>query len=362
MAHYQGIGLSLIRLFFTNLKVTKMNRTFKHIVGIDVSKKHLDAALIIGEAFESPMHFRFTNDENGFKNFTLWLLAQQVILDSSLLLVIEHTGLYQSLVVSFCSTNKISLCTEQANQIRWSLGLQRGKSDKLDSRRIALYGYKSRDTIASQGIPPVQMGKLQRLLALRERFVNARKQIVTTLEEMTGFIDQKEIAAMKKIQEPVVKKLEASIIKTEEAIKLLVKEDPAIHKNFKLLLSIKGIGMVTAWHLIVYTCNFTRYEKGKQLACYCGVVPFSHQSGSSIKGKSRVSHMANKSLKVLLHMAAVSAIQHDPELKQYYLRKTATGKHAMCVINAVRNKLVLRIARVVERQSPFVDNYSKNAA
>lgn len=339
-----------------------MNRNFKHIVGIDVSKRHLDAALIIGDEFDSPFHLRFTNDENGFEKFTRWLTDQQVALDSSMLLVIEHTGLYQSLVVSFCSKYKISLCTEQANQIRWSLGLQRGKSDKLDARRIALYGYKSRDTIVSQSIPPVQIGKLQRLLALRERFVNARKQIVTSIEEMAGFIDKKEIDTMKKIQEPVVKKLEAAISKAEEAIRNLIKTDPAMHTNYKLLLSIKGVGMVTAWHLIVYTCNFTRYVKGKKLACYCGVAPFSHQSGSSIKGKNRVSHMANKSLKVLLHMAAVSAIQHDPELKHYYQRKTAAGKHAMCVLNAVRNKLVLRIARVVERQSPFVDNYSKNAA
>lgn len=339
-----------------------MNQTFKHVVGIDVSKKHLDAALIIGDAINLPMHFRFSNDKTGFERFTQWLANHQVYPDSSLLLVIEHTGLYQSLVVSFCKQYNVSLCTEQANQIRWSLGLQRGKSDKLDAQRIALYGYKKRETFIPQNIPPALMGKLQRLLALRERLVNARKQIVTSLEEMTGFINKIEIDTLKKIQEPVIKKLDAAICKAEQAIKDLVKADATMYTNYKLLLSIKGIGMVTAWHLIVYTCNFTRYEKGKKLACYCGVVPFSHQSGSSIKGKNRVSHMANKDLKVLLHMAAVSAIQHDAELKQYYQRKTSEGKHAMCVINAVRNKLVLRIARVVERQSPFVDNYSKSAA
>jgi transposase len=339
-----------------------MNRNFKHIVGIDVSKKHLDAALIIDDHFESPVYLRFTNDHEGFEQFTHWLIIQQVPLNSSMLLVIEHTGLYQSLVVSFCSKHQISLCTEQANQIRWSLGLQRGKSDKLDAHRIALYGFKNKDMIVPQGVPPVQTGRIQRLLALRERLVNARKQLVTSLEEMTGFIGKNEIASMKKVQEPVVKKLEAAIVKTEQAIRDLIKTEPAMNSNYKLLLSIKGVGMVTAWHLIVYTGNFTRYAKGKKLACYCGVVPFGHQSGSSIKGKNRVSHMANKSLKVLLHMAAVSAVQHDAELKQYYQRKLASGKHAMCVLNAVRNKLVLRIARVVERQSPFVENYAIKAA
>jgi transposase len=339
-----------------------MNRKFKNIVGIDVSKKHLDAALIIEDKFETPVHLRFSNDQDGFEKFAQWLVVQQVALNSEMLLVIEHTGLYQSLVVTFCSKHQIALCTEQANQIRWSLGLQRGKTDKLDARRIALYGYKNREMIVPQGIPPIQIGKIQRLLALRERLVNARKQLVTSLEEMTGFINKNEITVMKKMQEPVVKKLEVSIHKAEQAIKELIKAEPAMHTNFKLLTSIKGIGMVTAWHLLVYTGNFTRYAKGKKLACYCGVVPFGHQSGSSIKGKNRVSHMANKNLKVLLHMAAVSAIQHDAELKQYYQRKLASGKQSMCILNAVRNKLVLRIASVVERQSPFVDNYSKNAA
>lgn len=339
-----------------------MNQKFKYVVGIDVSKKQLDAALIIGDNFNSPAHFRFTNDKSGFETFFNWLSTHQVIPVSSLLLVIEHTGLYQSLVVSFCNEYKIALCAEQANQIRWSLGLQRGKSDKLDARRIALYGYKTRETFIDQPIPPAQMGKLKRLLALRERLIKARKQIVTSIEEMTGFIDKREIDSLEKIQQPVVKKLEASIDKTEQTIHSLVKADSSMHANYKLLLSIKGVGMVTAWHLITYTCNFTRYQKGKKLACYCGVVPFSHQSGSSIKGKNRVSHMANKSLKTLLHMAAVTAIQHDAELKQYYQRKIASGKNPMCVLNAVRNKLVLRIASVVERQSPFVDNYSKNAA
>jgi hypothetical protein len=72
--------------------------------------------------------------------------------------------------------------------------------------------------------------------------------------------------------------------------------------------------------------------------------------------------MANKDLKVLLHMGAVSAIQHDANLKQYYQRKVAEGKHRMSALNAVRNKLVLRICAVVERQTPYVENYQRNVA
>jgi transposase len=339
-----------------------MSETFKNFVGIDVSKKHLDAALIVNQRYSTPLHLKFSNDASGFADFARWLKKQDVALDQSLVLVIEHTGLYQNLVVGFCATHHIALCAEQANQIRWSLGLQRGKSDKLDAARIALYGFKNRDTIVSQAVPPAAIGQIKRLLAARERLVNARKQLLTSVQELKGFVDEKEVQMLEKMQAPAVKKLEAAIHKSEAAIDALIKSDEAMHTNYKLVLSIKGVGKITAWSLIVYTCNFTRYVKGKQLACYCGVVPFKHESGSSIKGKSRVSHMANKDLKVLLHMGAVSAIQHDANLKQYYQRKVAEGKHRMSALNAVRNKLVLRICAVVERQTPYVENYQRNVA
>ena len=98
---------------------------------------------------------------------------------------------------------------------------------------------------------------------------------------------------------------------------------------------------------------------GKQLANYAGVVPFDNTSGTSIKGKSRVHFMANKELKSLLTMGALSAIQVYPEFTDYYERKIKEGKKHLQVINAIKNKMLLRVASVVNHQKDYVDNYKK---
>ena len=120
---------------------------------------------------------------------------------------------------------------------------------------------------------------------------------------------------------------------------------------------IPGIGHITAIYLIGCTANFAGSPSGKQLACYAGVAPFEHSSGISIKGKTRIHRMANKELKKLLHLCALSAIQYKQELKTYYHRKKDEGKHSMAVLNAVRNKIILRVAAVVKSQMPFKNNY-----
>jgi len=96
------------------------------------------------------------------------------------------------------------------------------------------------------------------------------------------------------------------------------------------------------------------------LASYAGVAPFGNSSGSSIKKPQKVHKMANKELKKILHMGAMSVIHCNPEMKQYYDRKMAEGKHALGVINAVKNKLVLRAVAVIKSQRPYVDNFVKS--
>ena len=98
-------------------------------------------------------------------------------------------------------------------------------------------------------------------------------------------------------------------------------------------------------------------DEAKQLACYCGVAPFSHTSGTSVHGRNGTSNFANMGLKSTLHLAALSSIRYVPELKTYYQRKVAEGKSKMSVINAVRNKLLQRVLAVVKRGTPYQENY-----
>jgi transposase len=127
-----------------------------------------------------------------------------------------------------------------------------------------------------------------------------------------------------------------------------------LYKNYLLLLSIVGIGLVNAANVILYTRNFTAFKNARMYACYCGVAPFSYRSGTSIHSPAKVSKMANVMLKADLSQAALSAACHDPELRVYYQRKLAEGKHKSAVLNAVKFKLIERMFAVVNRGSAYV--------
>jgi transposase len=124
--------------------------------------------------------------------------------------------------------------------------------------------------------------------------------------------------------------------------RLLLKE------QVRLAKSVVGVGDIIAMNMVVSTGEFERISEPKRFACYAGVAPFEHSSGSSVRGKTRVSKMANVSIKKLLTMGAKSAILYDPELKAYAERKMAEGKHYFNVVNAVRNKLITRVFACVK--------------
>ena len=129
-----------------------------------------------------------------------------------------------------------------------------------------------------------------------------------------------------------------------------------LSKQAELIKSVPGVGKVLSWLLISKTDGFTTINCPRKLACYSGVVPFENQSGTSIYRKPRVSIFADKNMKSTLHLAAMSAIQNNEELKKYYKRKVEEGKNKMLVINAVRNKIIHRVFAVIKRQKPYEIN------
>lgn len=122
-----------------------------------------------------------------------------------------------------------------------------------------------------------------------------------------------------------------------------------------------GIGPQTAAYLIIVTNAFGSFNNWRQLACYAGVAPFEYSSGSSIKGRTKVNHMADKKLKSLLNMCALNAKRYDGEIKQYFERKVNEGKNKMLVLNNIRCKLLSRIFAIINRNTPYV-NLQKFAA
>lgn len=336
----------------------------KYFIGIDVSKHTLDVAFIVNElsSLSRPVWKQFNNTLQGLQQMKCWLTEMQVPLSDETIVVIENTGIYHRLLWQFFSHLQIDLCIENAAQVKWSLGIARGKNDKVDSRRLALYAVRNADCLKPTRALHSAIMPLKDLLTVRNKLIIQTRSFETVLKELKHIsTSSADTAALKKLLQPALKGMHQSLKQTEQKIKDVLKQNNTVYKIYKLLNTIPGIGHITAVYLICCSNMFTMCTSGKQLACYCGVVPFDYQSGISIKGKHHVHKMANKELKRLLHMCALTSIKNYKEFKDYYERKKQEGKHAMSILNAIKNKLVLRAFSVVKSERPYVDNYAKAA-
>ncbi len=330
----------------------------KFFIGIDVSKPYFDASLmrVIEHQKQTIDSNRFDNTKKGLQQFCKWLRGNKVTFDLNTIAVIENTGVYHRMLWQFFSQKSIPLHIGNAAHIKWSFGIARGKNDVIDSMRLCQYAFKESDAL--RHAQPVNATLLQ----LKD-LMTSRKNLLLQLRGIEKYLGELKIANAANVQKLIEKAhkkaidgLKQSIIEIESQLKALISSDEAIEKNYKLLTTVPGIGHFTATYIICCTHNFTNKISGKQLACYAGVVPFEHSSGISVRGKNRVHKMANKELKAMLHLGALVCIQRYPEFKQYYERKKQEGKHALNILNAIKNKLVLRAVAVIKNQKPYQQN------
>jgi transposase len=141
----------------------------------------------------------------------------------------------------------------------------------------------------------------------------------------------------------------------DAAIAALVKADALMARQYELACSVPGVGPQTAINMIAFTRCFSMFKSWRKLACFAGIAPFEYSSGSSVRGRTKVSPLANKKLKSLFNMAALSAKKYDLEIKAYYERKRAEGKPVMSVMNAIRCKVIARVFATINRDTPFVN-------
>ena len=347
----------------SKLKLKVMQTQKKCFIGIDVSKLWIDLSLlcVVNGVRQAMVSCKFDNGPAGFKALTRWLESHGVPFDRDTLVVIENTGIYHRLLWAYCSGKGLSLNIGNAAGIKWSLGITRGKDDASDSQRLCSYCFRNADELrAAPALDPVIL-QLKDLVTSRDRLIKQINTIGVYLTELALSNSREVQKALETAHKAALAGLNKSLDLIEEQIRKIVCQNSAINNNYKLLLSVPGIGHVTAVYMICCTANFASQISGKQMACYAGVVPFARTSGSSIKGKSKVHKMANKDLKTLLHMGARSIATHHPEFKNYYQRKLKEGKHDLAIINAIRNKIVLRAVAVINKQSKYVDNYKKIA-
>jgi transposase len=329
-------------------------KSWNVILGVDVSKLTLDICCA-----ERKLYLKIDNQTKGFQRLKKWSKENEIDLKHTLV-VLEHTGGYEYRFIQFCESQSIPYCRIPGLEIKQSQGMTRGKSDHADAFRIGQYGEEK----AKRLVPSKPLDKniltLRQLLSFRKRLVRERAGLECTIKERKHMYLVRKTDTVTHIARAKMKDTQKYIKQLEQEIMEMIKSDEALMQTYRIITSIKGIGNINAWMTIAYTENFSSFTDGRKYAVYAGVVPFEHTSGTSIKGRKRVSHLANKELKQELNQAAKTAITHDPELKAYAERKLKNKCYPL-VLNNVKFKLILRMFALVKRGERFVENYNRAA-
>lgn len=328
-------------------------KNYSVTVGIDVSKSKLDVRFILKTAGKDHPHLVVSNNEQGIKQI-LDFLTKKKIPKKEALFCFENTGLYSMPLAIFLNKKNIDYWEIPAIEIKKSKGIARGKNDKNDAKDIAFYAISNNHKLKLSQLPEEVILKLQLLYSEREKVLKAKIALETT-SEATRFLPKEVTQKVMEINKQTVLKLKDSLQMVEAEIMRLIKSDEQMNKNYKLATSVVGVGQQNAVYLLIKTKCFTKFANWRKFACFSGVAPFEYSSGSSIRGKTKVSHFADKKMKSLLNMSAMVAISHDKEIAEYYSRKLAEGKNPMLVLNAVRCKILCRVFAVINRQTPFVN-------
>jgi transposase len=322
------------------------------IVGIDVSKDTLDVFI-----YGIKRYFRVSNNPKGYFKLLEIVIAESKCRAEDLLFCFENTGKYSKPLSVFLHDQGIDFVMESALRIKKSLGLTRGKNDKIDSKRIAQYAYEKRETLMPTILPGKKIDQIKSLLSLREKLIKHRTAYKNGLKGLNDCYSEGENDTIISIQKSLIQDLNERILFIEKEVKSIIKTDEGMYTNFKLLKSIIGIGDIVSFYLIAFTANFTSFSQARAFACYAGIAPFANSSGTII-GKTKVHPFGNKKLKSLLNLAAMSAIQKRGEYKVYYDKRVSEqGKSKMSTMNIIRNKLVYRAFAVINRGTPYVDFY-----
>ena len=335
MAHGRADSLSLS---------LKMQRYMENlIVGIDFSKKTLNYCVLSGSVDNIAAEGVLGNNRKGWSSLLRLARKRLRACDAcGLLFCGEDTGLYSKTVSDALALDGWFMWLESALRIKRSMGICRGKNDKKDSRDIAIYAARFQDK-RRRHVAPDELTEAVRVLFMRRKFlVEQRDALRRRNKEMKPVLKgnsmlQRAFRSDDRLDAAYCKEIAA----IEKEIRRLVDSSAEMKRNYQILTSMKGIGLINAVALIVYTVNFKKFDyDARRIASFWGVAPFGYDSGTSLHTTPHVSNYADKYLKSLLSEAALCAMRFCPVIRDYAARLSARGKHPNIVRNNVKNKML----------------------
>ena len=323
----------------------------KLFIGIDISKDVFDYCflsedneLLVSKG-QKPNTVKGINQLckqiGGFSSYEVWICM-------------EHTGYYGYLLAFEFSKRNLRYSLLNPLEMKHSVGLTRGKTDTIDAYRIASFALSNMHKLKPHSLPTRQLQQLKVFISMRNRYAKVLVQLKNGLKACQIAAQTIDLSIQIEENLALINQQEQAITNLEKQMLELINSNAELKKSFKKVTQVIGVGPIVAMKCIAETDNFNKFTDGRKFSCHCGLAPFEYRSGSSVRAKTRTSPLSDKSLKAIFYKAAGTAIQHDPQLRNYRNRKIKEGKHKLSVLNAVANKLVLRIFAVVQRDEPFV--------
>ena len=327
-----------------------MNKNW--FIGIDVSKKTLDASIFVaGEVINRFPHIQVRNEKQGFKELLRWAKTQGVNTKDTLF-GLEFTGYYSDALEQFLTGKKFCYAMLPTTVVKHYQRGTRDKNDKTDSAKIAdyLFRFNGTECIKQRVLPSKAMQELKALMSERKFYVQQR----------VACENRQNVAKSKQEQKHLQKAIDLfneQIELIEQQMAEVVTSDEESYLTYRRLLTIPGIGPVNAINTIANTQNFTAFETARQYAKYVGVAPSEHSSGTSVRWRGRPSPHADLQAKADLSMAAMRAVEFSCDMSIYYERKLGNRPNDKDVrrkaLNAVKFQLIKTMFAVVRQDRIF---------
>lgn len=310
------------------------------ILGIDVAKAKLDLALRLPDGkFRSKV---IDNTPDGFATLTAWLARHTT---DPLHVCMEATGVYWEAVAEYLADAGHTVSVVNPAQIKAFGGAQlvRTKTDRVDARLIA--DFCSAQRPAPWQAPPPAVRALRDLVARRNALDAMRTQ------EHNRLLVARD--ALKPGIEAHLTYLQDAIAEIDAAIRQRIDDDPGLKEQYALLDSVPGLGEKTIPALLSHYGGETRFGKARAAVAYAGLDPRQHESGSSVRGKTRLSKVGHASLRKALYMPAMVAMTRTEWGRAFRDRLAANGKSPMVIIGALMRKLIHIAFGILKSKKPF---------
>jgi len=328
----------------------------RFFVGIDVASATFTSAVgMMGEKWQIVVKpATFANEYDSFAKYLNWLQEHGVRPENSVICM-EATGVYNEVLAHFLIANRFVVAIEPPLKVKRAFKPAGHKSDPVDSIQIGEYAFRFWDELTPWKPREEILEQIRTLLTVREQLVVERAGHLNALKAVQRKAVRTPLAEM--IHQKAIQELKGHILELEAEIQRLIDQDPNFRNMVSLLISIPGVGLLLAAHMLVIFQTVSQPSSPKSLAAFIGICPYDDKSGTSLNHASTSRHYGPPALRKLLFLAALSLRTHNLQFRTYFLRKVLEGKPKQLVINNIANKLLKVIVAVVRSNSDFIPNF-----